>query len=354
MPRQRSSGELGRALLLTKAKQRKQAKTRSTTQKHVSDVLSVHGNLAASKLDSVVERDELEEFIDSALLAQRDFTAVRGDARIVGSIVAEAPQVVEETQQSIGEIYDYQDLPIPRRPRWTKDTAPEELELLERESFLEWRRGLASTESASKLAITPFEKNLNMWRQLWRVIERSDLVVQIVDSRNPLLFRCRDLQRYVEEEFRDKRMFLLVNKADLLSELMRKTWAEYFCSQGIQFAFCSAINCQERQRLESEELGTESDEEEALREEEYSEEENGIKEREELDERKEVPSEAKGQDPAIRIRSTAELLEMFRYDLQARLERREGEFLGTVGLVGYPNVGKSSMLNVRSLVSCRF
>lgn len=37
---------------------------------------------------------------------------------------------------------------------------------------------------------TPFEKNLNVWRQLWRVIERSDVVVQIVDARNPLVFRC--------------------------------------------------------------------------------------------------------------------------------------------------------------------
>ncbi len=35
-------------------------------------------------------------------------------------------------------------------------------------------------------------KNLSeFWRQLWRVIERSDLVIQIVDSRNILLFRSQ-------------------------------------------------------------------------------------------------------------------------------------------------------------------
>lgn len=38
-------------------------------------------------------------------------------------------------------------------------------------------------------AVAPFEKNLEVWRQLWRVIEKSDLIVQIVDCRNPLLFR---------------------------------------------------------------------------------------------------------------------------------------------------------------------
>ena len=27
--------------------------------------------------------------------------------------------------------------------------------------------------------LTPFEKNLEVWRQLWRVLERSDIVVQV-------------------------------------------------------------------------------------------------------------------------------------------------------------------------------
>lgn len=31
-------------------------------------------------------------------------------------------------------------------------------------------------EENEKLVLTPFEKNLDIWRQLWRVLERSDLV----------------------------------------------------------------------------------------------------------------------------------------------------------------------------------
>jgi len=31
-------------------------------------------------------------------------------------------------------------------------------------------------EENKKLVLTPFEKNLDIWRQLWRVVERSDLV----------------------------------------------------------------------------------------------------------------------------------------------------------------------------------
>ena len=84
------------------------------------------------------------------------------------------------------------------------------------------------------MLMTPFERNLELWRQLWRVIERrlhrstpslltarSNVVVQIVDARNPLLFRCADLERYVAEVNPDKKNVLLLNKADLLTDEQR-------------------------------------------------------------------------------------------------------------------------------------
>jgi len=81
---------------------------------------------------------------------------------------------------------------------------------------------------------------LEVWRQLWRVIERSDLIVQIVDARNPLLFRTEDLEKYVLEVDPEKRNLLLVNKADLMTLEQRKGWADWFEGQGIRFAFYSA------------------------------------------------------------------------------------------------------------------
>ena len=62
------------------------------------------------------------------------------------------------------------------RPPWHADMPPEELDAQERSSFLEWRRGLVRLEENEALVLTPFEKNLDIWRQLWRVAERSDLV----------------------------------------------------------------------------------------------------------------------------------------------------------------------------------
>lgn len=50
------------------------------------------------------------------------------------------------------------------------------------------------------ITLTPYEKNLEVWKQLWRVVEKSDILVQVVDGRDPLFYRCVDLEKYVNEQ----------------------------------------------------------------------------------------------------------------------------------------------------------
>lgn len=59
----------------------------------------------------------------------------------------------------------------------------------------------------------------------------SDLVVQIIDARNPLLFRCPDLEAYVTEVNEKKSNMLLLNKADFLTEQQRYNFymSFHFC-----------------------------------------------------------------------------------------------------------------------------
>jgi len=90
---------------------------------------------------------------------------------------------------SMTNMAQYTPLTIPRRPAWEKDMTGHEIDTNEKESFLKWRADIASREQNNvNLAITPFEKNVDIWRQLWRVIERSHLLLQIVDGRNPYFF----------------------------------------------------------------------------------------------------------------------------------------------------------------------
>ncbi|XP_072036125.1 large subunit GTPase 1 homolog [Amphiura filiformis] len=213
-------------------------------------------------LTSITEQSALDEFLTTAQLAGTEFTAEKLNIKVIdpqqhtGLPSAEDVRAIEEAQELNKDL-----LKIPRRPKWDADTTAEELDQSERDSFLEWRRQLALLQEKEHLVITPFERNLEFWRQLWRVIERSDIIIQIVDSRNPLLFRCEDLERYVKEVNKIKENMILISKADLLTPTQRKLWADYFSQRGVKVAFWSAVL--EMERIKSlQEEGSEEEEEE--------------------------------------------------------------------------------------------
>lgn len=129
---------------------------------------------------------------------------------------------------------------MPRRPEWSRDTPVEALKRREQESFLEWRRTLAKAEETDSFILTPFERNLEIWRQLWRVLEACDTIVHVVDARNPLLFYCDDVARYAKELDPKKKILVLCNKGDFLTCEQRKCWHEYFGSTGTEHVFYSA------------------------------------------------------------------------------------------------------------------
>jgi large subunit GTPase 1 len=43
---------------------------------------------------------------------------------------------------------------------------------MEKSSFLTWRHGMSKLQEEEGLVMTPYEKNLEFWRQLWRVVEK--------------------------------------------------------------------------------------------------------------------------------------------------------------------------------------
>ena len=222
------------------------------------DVAEMETERGKHRLRSVTQTNDLEELMSNAMLANTDFTATRGavvvlnsEARSMRPAEVAAAGLEQPKAEGAASGSEAAQLPVPRRPSWHPGQASEDLDRNEKVAFLEWRRDLALLEDEQGEVLTPFEKNLEVWRQLWRVLERSQLVLQIVDARNPLLFRCADLERYAKEIDPRKRCMLLINKADLLSKAQRARWADYLRSQKIEFLWWSAAAAQSE--LEEEE-----------------------------------------------------------------------------------------------------
>ena len=205
-------------------------------------------------------------------------------------------------------------------------------------------------------------------------------MVQIVDARNPLLFRCEDLEKYVKEVDKRKRNLLLVNKADMMTYEQRKAWAEYFMDKGINFRFFSAALARElneaREDDEDSEEGTEPEEDENADgnlddddvEEEIDiegdriaqeaekidfqdrqEEEEQWEDEETLEENPEIDGIPLPIEEQTRILTTDDLEALFvehapsipSSSSDPEIPPRKTQ----IGLVGYPNVGKSSTIN---------
>ncbi|KAH7117006.1 nucleolar GTP-binding protein 2 [Dendryphion nanum] len=309
------------------------------------------------KMRSVTEQNDLDEFLSTAELAGTDFTAERlNNVKIIHKDQKNPwlLSAAEERAMTRKHRENKNRLTVPRRPPWDEKTTPQQLDTRERESMLQWRRGLAELQENNDLLLTPFERNLEVWRQMWRVIERSDLVVQIVDARNPLLFRSEDLESYVKEVDPKKNNLLLVNKADMMTLEQRQAWADYFDSAGINFKFFSAELAKEMN--EARQLAEEGDSDDYSEDESEEESEDdelaGQAEKINLEstaETSNTPDEETvltAEEESVRILTTDELEALFLEHAPEIDTGPDGTPRKTqIGLVGYPNVGKSSTIN---------
>merc|ERR1719321_35208 len=214
-----------------------QAKKRgpTNTTKHVSE--TPFNGL------SVLEQTHLDDFLTTAELAQQNFTALNGLAQFAEDAKVLVDKKREANRAALGDVV----VPIPRRPKW-EDLTAEALQQAENDAFLALRRELADLEEEVGAVMTPYEKNADFWRQLWRVVERSDVVVQIIDARAPLFYRSPDLEAYVAS-FPGKKAMLVLNKADFLTPEQRDAWASYCKEQKIEMVFFSALAELQRKNL---------------------------------------------------------------------------------------------------------
>jgi large subunit GTPase 1 len=319
------------------------------------------------KMRSVTEQGALEDFLSTAELAGTDFTAEKTNNVKIIHKDQKNPYLLSATEERNVKRKHKENrdrLTVPRRPKWDATTTPQELDTMERDSLLLWRRGLAELQENNDLLMTPFERNLEVWRQLWRVIERSDLVVQIVDARHPLLFRSEDLEDYVKEVDSKKNNLLLVNKADMMTLQQRQAWADYFVEAGINYKFFSAELAKEMNEAraleeESDEDSDESSEEEEDGEDVEADDDDLAEEAKKIalqDKQEEnakwvdeetvaVPAEEE-EDERTRILTTEDLEALFLEHSPEVDTGPDGVPRKTsIGLVGYPNVGKSSTIN---------
>jgi ribosome biogenesis GTPase A len=111
------------------------------------------------------------------------------------------------------------------------------LEKQEKKHFDVWLERVYSLCPKEELSF--FEHNIEVWRQLWRVCEISDMIVIVVDARHPVLNFPPTLYEYIVLKLK-KKMCLALTKSDIVGETVVAAWTEYIKGK---FPEVSIVNC---------------------------------------------------------------------------------------------------------------
>ncbi|KAF2879346.1 hypothetical protein ILUMI_26816 [Ignelater luminosus] len=147
--------------------------------------------------------------------------------------IRERKEIARQTLHPVTEknleinIDDYfaKELDFPQRPAWSYNETLANLEAKENKYFTEYLNNIEKQFDRKELSY--FELNLETWRQLWRVLEMSDIVLVIVDIRFPALMFPPLLYEYVTQRLK-KDMILVLNKVDLAPAEIVAAWKVYF------------------------------------------------------------------------------------------------------------------------------
>lgn len=98
----------------------------------------------------------------------------------------------------------------------------EEARLLSGMDYTSRDTGLSDSHNADGELTTAREpvfskgQSKRIWNELYKVIDSSDVVVHVLDARDPLGTRCRSVEKYIREEAPHKHLLFLLNKCDLV------------------------------------------------------------------------------------------------------------------------------------------
>ncbi|OIV89016.1 hypothetical protein TanjilG_07640 [Lupinus angustifolius] len=175
------------------------------------------------------------------------------------------------------------------------------------------KASLEDIKKVTTVAKTTDNPDRAFYKDLVKVIEASDVILEVLDARDPLGTRCIDMEKMVTKAGPEKHLVLLLNKIDLVPREAVEKWLKYLREELPTVAF----KCSTQQQKSN--LGWKSAKKAAKS--------SNILQL----------SDCLGADTLLKL--------LKNYSRSHEIKKSI-----TVGLIGLPNVGKSSLIN--SLKRC--
>ncbi|KIH91871.1 nuclear GTP-binding protein [Sporothrix brasiliensis 5110] len=180
--------------------------TSATKQKPVlaDSFADVFGDKATRKRVTMKDFSTLDDLADTARLSMRSFND-RRSALVQNGLLSAAAAASEGVESAV------------------VDKALEELDYVPPEV------GHEEADASSSLRMEPvFSKGQSrrIWNELYRTIDSSDVIIHVLDARDPIGTTCRTIQDYIKNDAPHKHLIYILNKCDLVPSGVAARWVK--------------------------------------------------------------------------------------------------------------------------------
>ncbi|KAJ5675455.1 Nucleolar GTP-binding protein 2 [Penicillium macrosclerotiorum] len=99
-----------------------------------------------------------------------------------------------------------------------------------------------TTFSTARESVFSKGQSKRIWNELYKVIDSSDVVIHALDARDPNGTRCRSIEKYIREEAPHKHLVFVLNKCDLVPTGVAAAWVRHLSKDYPTLAFHASIN----------------------------------------------------------------------------------------------------------------
>lgn len=98
-------------------------------------------------------------------------------------------------------------------------------------------------EQETRICEEVFRKGTSkrIWQELYKVVDSSDIIVEVIDARDPMGTRCLPLERELRKNRSGKHLILLMNKCDMVPSWVAKKWVSTLSKEYPTLAFHASV-----------------------------------------------------------------------------------------------------------------
>jgi len=102
-------------------------------------------------------------------------------------------------------------------------------------------RDTGGVSNEARYALFKAGQSKRIWKELYKVVDSSDVIIQVLDARDPDGTRCKQVEQMLKKEKKHKHLMFVLNKCDLVPTWITQRWVALLSQEYPTLAFHASL-----------------------------------------------------------------------------------------------------------------